>query len=101
MDTSRPIQERRERRLAVTVIVAVVSGGDRRNGGFNRDRQGGFNHQGGAERRPQGGRPANRPAAPAAPARKEEPTNVNALRVKFAVCSGPQTGKATRGNTVS
>ena len=42
-------------------------------GGFNRDRQnGGFNRQGGADRRPQGGfRPnTNRPAAPAAPAKE-------------------------------
>ena len=57
---------------AVTATVAVAFGGDRRNGGFNRDRQGGFNRQGGAERRPQGGfRPnTNRPAAPAAPAKE-------------------------------
>ena len=64
MDTSKPYQERRERRPR--------RDGDRRNGGFNRDRQGGFNRQGGAERRPQGGfRPnTNRPAAPAAPAKE-------------------------------
>ena len=73
MDTSKPYQERRERR-------GNRRDGDRRggfrrdgqNGGFNRDRQGGFNRQGGAERRPQGGfRPnTNRPAAPAAPAKE-------------------------------
>ena len=81
MDTSKPYQERRERRPR--------RDGDRRGGfnrgngqGFNRDRQnggfnrqggqGGFNRQGGAERRPQGGfRPnTNRPAAPAAPAKE-------------------------------
>ena len=64
MDTSKPYQERRERRPR--------RDGDRRPGGFNRDRQGGFNRQGGAERRPQGGfRPnTNRPAAPAAPAKE-------------------------------
>ena len=65
MDTSKPYQERRERRPR--------RDGDRRSGGFNRDRQnGGFNRQGGADRRPQGGfRPnTNRPAAPAAPAKE-------------------------------
>ena len=83
MDTSKPYQERRERRPR--------RDGDRRGGfnrdnrggfnrggqggGFNRDNrggQGGFNRQGGAERRPQGGfRPnTNRPAAPAAPAKE-------------------------------
>ena len=70
MDTSKPYQERRERRPR--------RDGDRRSGGFNRDRQGSFNRdrQGGMNRggqgRPQGGfnRATNpsRPAAPAAPA---------------------------------
>ena len=70
MDTSRPYQERRERRPRRDGDRRGGFGGDRRNGGFNRDRQGGFNRQGGAVRRPQGGfRPnTNRPAAPAAPA---------------------------------
>ena len=72
MDTSRPYQERRERRPRRDGDRRGGFGGDRRNGGFNRDRQGGFNRQGGAERRPQGGfRPnTNRPAAPAAPAKE-------------------------------
>ena len=70
MDTSKPYQERRERRPRRDGDRRGGFGGDRRNGGFNRDRQGGFNRQGGVERRPQGGfRPnTNRPAAPAAPA---------------------------------
>lgn len=72
MDTSKPYQERRERRPRRDGDRCGGFGGDRRNGGFNRDRQGGFNRQGGAERRPQGGfRPnTNRPAAPAAPAKE-------------------------------
>ena len=66
MDTSKPYQERRERRPR--------RDGDRRQGGFNRDRQnGGFNRDrqnGGFNRngqgRPQGGfNRSNRPAAPA------------------------------------
>ena len=72
MDTSKPYQERRERRPRRDGDRRGGFGCDRRNGGFNRDRQGGFNRQGGAERRPQGGfRPnTNRPAAPAAPAKE-------------------------------
>ena len=72
MDTSKPYQERRERRPRRDGDRRGGFGGDRRNGGFNSDRQGGFNRQGGAERRPQGGfRPnTNRPAAPAAPAKE-------------------------------
>ena len=72
MDTSKPYQERRERRPRRDGDRRGGFGGDRRNGGFNRDRQGSFNRQGGAERRPQGGfRPnTNRPAAPAAPAKE-------------------------------
>ena len=72
MDTSKPYQERRERRPRRDGDRRGGFGGDRRNGGFNRERQGGFNRQGGAERRPQGGfRPnTNRPAAPAAPAKE-------------------------------
>ena len=72
MDTSKPYQERRERRPRRDGDRRGGFGGDRRNGGFNRDRQGGFNRQGGAERRPQGGfRPnTNRSAAPAAPAKE-------------------------------
>ena len=72
MDTSKPYQERRERRPRRDGDRRGGFGGDRRNGGFNRDRQGGFNRQGGADRRPQGGfRPnTNRPAAPAAPAKE-------------------------------
>ena len=72
MDTSKPYQERRERRPRRDGDRRGGFGGDRRNGGFNHDRQGGFNRQGGADRRPQGGfRPnTNRPAAPAAPAKE-------------------------------
>ena len=72
MDTSKPYQERCERRPRRDGDRRGGFGGDRRNGGFNRDRQGGFNRQGGVERRPQGGfRPnTNRPAAPAAPAKE-------------------------------
>jgi small subunit ribosomal protein S3 len=82
MDTSKPYQERRERRPRRE--------GDRRpggfnrggqGGGFNRDRQnGGFNRAGGqggfnrnGQSRPQGGFNRNnnsRPAAPAAPAKE-------------------------------
>ena len=69
MDTSRPYQERRERRPRRDGDRRGGFGGDRRNGGFNRDRQGGFNR---GQGRPQGGfnRATNpsRPAAPAAPA---------------------------------
>ena len=70
MDTSKPYQERRERRPR--------RDGDRRGGfnrggqggGFKRDRQGGFNR--GGQGRPQGGfnRTNTRPAAPAAPAKE-------------------------------
>ena len=71
MDTSKPYQERRERRPR--------RDGDRRQGGFNRGGQGGFNRDrqnGGFNRggqgRPQGGfnRTNTRPAAPAAPAKE-------------------------------
>ena len=72
MDTSKPYQERRERRPR--------RDGDRRQGGFNRGSQGGFNRDrqnGGMGRngqgRPQGGFNRNnnaRPAAPAAPAKE-------------------------------
>ena len=84
MDTSKPYQERRERRPR--------RDGDRRGGGFNRDNRGGFNRGGqgggfnrdnrggqggfnraGGQGRPQGGfnRGNNtRPAAPAAPAKE-------------------------------
>ena len=72
MDTSKPYQERRERRPR--------RDGDRRPGGFNRGGQGGFNRDrqnGGMGRngqgRPQGGFNRNnnaRPAAPAAPAKE-------------------------------
>ena len=72
MDTSKPYQERRERRPR--------RDGDRRPGGFNRGGQGGFNRDRqnggmgrGGQGRPQGGlnRTNNpRPAAPAAPAKE-------------------------------
>ena len=79
MDTSKPYQERRERRPRRDGDRRGGFGGDRRQGGFNRDRQGGFNRdrQGGFNRgqgRPQGGFRSNnntsRPAAPAAPAKE-------------------------------
>ena len=71
MDTSKPYQERRERRPRRDGDRRGGFGGDRRQGGgFNRDRQGGFNR--GGQGRPQGGfnRTTNpsRPAAAAAPA---------------------------------
>ena len=69
MDTSKPYQERRERRPRRDGDRRGGFGDRRQGGGFNRDRQGGFNRSQG---RPQGGfnRATNpsRPAAPAAPA---------------------------------
>ena len=70
MDTSKPYQERRERRPRRDGDRRGGYG-DRRLGGFNRDRQGGFNR---GQGRPQGGFRSNnntsRPAAPAAPAKE-------------------------------
>ena len=72
MDTSKPYQERRERRPRRDGErrQGGFNRGDRpQQGGFNRDRQqGGFN-RGNGQGRPQGGfnRNNNRPAAPAAP----------------------------------
>ena len=69
MDTSKPYQERRERRPRRDGDCRGGFGDRRQGGGFNRDRQGGFNR---GQGRPQGGfnRATNpsRPAAPAAPA---------------------------------
>ena len=69
MDTSKPYQERRERRPRRDGDRRGGCGDRRQGGGFNRDRQGGFNR---GQGRPQGGfnRATNpsRPAAPAAPA---------------------------------
>ena len=69
MDTSKPYQERRERRPRRDGDRRGGFGNRRQGGGFNRDRQGGFNR---GQGRPQGGfnRATNpsRPAAPAAPA---------------------------------
>ena len=69
MDTSKPYQERRERRPRLDGDRRGGFGDRRQGGGFNRDRQGGFNR---GQGRPQGGfnRATNpsRPAAPAAPA---------------------------------
>ena len=71
MDTSKPYQERRERRprREGDRRQGGFNRGDRQNGTFNRDRQngqGGFNR---GQGRPQGGfnRNNTRPAAPAAP----------------------------------
>ena len=68
MDTSKPYQERRERRPRRDGDRRGGFGDRRQGGGFNRDRQGGFNR---GQGRPQGGfnRATNpsRPAAPAAP----------------------------------
>ena len=73
MDTSKPYQERRERRPRRDGDRRGGFGDRRQGGGFNRDRQGGFNR---GQGRPQGGfnRVANpsRPAAPAAPAAPKE-----------------------------
>ena len=69
MDTSKPYQERRERRPRRDGDRRGGFGDRRQGGVFNRDRQGGFNR---GQGRPQGGfnRATNpsRPAAPAAPA---------------------------------
>ena len=69
MDTSKPYQERRERRPRRDGDRRGGFGDRRQGGGFNRDRQGGFNR---GQGRPRGGfnRATNpsRPAAPAAPA---------------------------------
>ncbi len=102
MDTSKPYQERRERRPR--------RDGDRRGGfdrdgqgGFNRDRQGGFNRGGRAVPRAVSTANNGRPAAPAAPA-KEGGAQLMLLpkRVKYRrVQRGRMTGKATRGNTVT
>ena len=65
MDTSKPYQERRERRPRRDGDRRGGFGDRRQGGGFNRDRQGGFNR---GQGRPQGGFNPSRPAAPAAPA---------------------------------
>ena len=69
MDTSKPYQERRERRPRRDGDRRGGFGDRRQGGGYNRDPQGGFNR---GQGRPQGGfnRATNpsRPAAPAAPA---------------------------------
>ena len=69
MDTSKPYQERRERRPRRDGDRRGGFGDRRQGGGFNRDRQGGFNRGPG---RPPGGfnraTHPSRPAAPAAPA---------------------------------
>ena len=70
MDTSKPYQERRERRPRRDGDRRGGYGDRRQGGGYNRDRQGGFNR---GQGRPQGGfnRVNNaRPAAPAAPAKE-------------------------------
>ena len=72
MDTSKPYQERRERRPRRDGDRRGGFGDRRQGGGFNRDRQGGFNR---GQGRPQGGFRNNntsRPAAPAAPAAPKE-----------------------------
>ena len=91
MDTSKPYQERRERRPR--------RDGDRR-GGFNRDRQGG-----GFNRGPGGGRPGqgggfNR--AGGGPQGRRKQLMLMPKRVKYRrVHRGRMTGKATRGNTLA
>ena len=73
MDTSKPYQERRERRPRRDGDRRGGFGDRRQGGGFNRDRQGGFNR---GQGRPQGGfnrtNNTSRPAAPAAPAAPKE-----------------------------
>ena len=72
MDTSKPYQERRERRPRRDGDRRGGFGDRRQGGGFNRDRQGGFNRDrqgGGFNRGPNPSRPAA-PAAPAAPAKE-------------------------------
>ena len=86
MDTSKPYQERRERRPRRDGDRRGGFGDRRQGGGFNRDRQGGFNR---GQGRPQGGFnratnpspiPAVRlpPRRPRHPLRKEEPSNASA-----------------------
>ena len=69
MDTSKPYQERRERRPRRDGDRRGGFNRGRQGGGFNRDRQGGFSR---GQGRPQGGfnrvNNPSRPAAPAAPA---------------------------------
>ena len=62
MDTSKPYQERRERRPRRDGDRRGGFGDRRQGGGFNRDRQGGFNRANNT----------SRPAAPAAPAAPKE-----------------------------
>ncbi|WP_417007812.1 30S ribosomal protein S3 [Anaerotruncus massiliensis (ex Togo et al. 2019)] len=65
MDTSKPYQERRERRPRRDGDRRGGFGDRRQGGGFNRDRQGGFNR---GQGRPQGGfNRATNPSRPAAP----------------------------------
>ena len=86
MDTSKPYQERRERRprrdgdfrggdRRPGGFNRGGQSGDRRPGGFNRGGQGGFNRgQGGFNRAPQGGlNRVNNPRPAAAPAASAEP----------------------------
>ena len=74
MDTSKPYQERRERRPRRDGDRRGGFNRDCQGGGYNRDRQGGFNRAG--QGRPQGGfnrtNNTSRPAAPAAPAAPKE-----------------------------
>ena len=68
MDTSKPYQERRERRPRRDGDrrQGGFNRGDRPQGGFNRDRQNGGFNRGNGQGRPQGGfNRSNRPAAPA------------------------------------
>ena len=70
MDTSKPYQERRERRPRRDGDRRGGFGDRRQGGGFNRDRQGGFNR---GQGRPQGGfNRATNPSRPAAPAPAKE-----------------------------
>ena len=71
MDTSKPYQERRERRPRRDGDRRGGFGDRRQGGGFNRDRQGGFNR---GQGRPQGGfNRATNPSSPAAPAAPAAP----------------------------
>ena len=76
MDTSKPYQERRERRPRRDGdrrggFNRQNGGFNRQNGGFNRDRQnGGFNR---GQGRPQGGFNRNNNTRPAAPAARTAP----------------------------
>ena len=97
MDTSKPYQERRERRPRRDGDRRGGFGDRRQGGGFNRDRQGGFNR---GQGRPQGGfnRATNpsRPAAPASPTRSRAARRPACASTAALSC---EKGELTNGQT--